>query len=518
MVDGKCRPEVWFWIILAAVVNLLHLWLLHPRLMYLQVQHTSSKEIKRVLYFNFLNCSFFYCCLNLSAKSPGIHAQQQEEVKLSKEESSSELGASNRTIQSSSSAAISVCSGSTSDDFVLIKLFESGQAYVSILQKIFLYLDAKSLKHCKLTCSQWKVFIDQEIWGVASARKVLQDKLMSNWKDEHFVEVSRINPGHRTSRFDCDEDVMVFCGDDGLASVYSSSTHEKLYTFTFPRVGYVSVGDDFLAFDLFNYEPSSSIRNPLVIIKKFTGQIEYLGQHVFALSHWWRMIGNGVVTADNSGTIHILSKDPETMKWTKQEQKSKIKLYSWGVCGDGDYLVIPDMKEVLHLWDWKNGTHTDKRVKCNDKVNQVEFINPFVFAWCGAYGQHIMKIFNIFTGDLVRQFSIGATFRIQIGQKFLSIIQIPIQKATVFDLKELTNKELENDQLWQRVFQARDSNSERSYANGASINTKMVVFSVGGKPVDIYDFWPDRDYEVTEDIGSEESEDNEDEDDSEESE
>merc|ERR1712029_377761 len=129
-----------------------------------------------------------------------------------------------------------------------------------------------------------------------------------------------------------------------------------------------------------------------------------------------------------------------------------------------------------------------------------------------------MKIFNIFTGDLVRQFSIGATFRIQIGQKFLSIIQIPIQKATVFDLKELTNKELENDQLWQRVFQARDSNSERSYANGASINTKMVVFSVGGKPVDIYDFWPDRDYEVTEDIGSGESEDNEEEDESEEGE
>ena len=56
MVDGKCRPEVWFWIILAAVVNLLHLWLLHPRLMYLQVQHTSSKEIKRVFHFNLLIC------------------------------------------------------------------------------------------------------------------------------------------------------------------------------------------------------------------------------------------------------------------------------------------------------------------------------------------------------------------------------------------------------------------------------------------------------------------------------
>ena len=38
----------------------------------------------------------------------------------------------------------------------------------------------------------------------------------------------------------------------------------------------------------------------------------------------------------------------------------------------------------------------------------------------------------------------------------------------------------------------------------------MVVVSVGGRTVDIYDFWPDRDYEVTGDIDSEESE-NEDE-------
>ena len=37
------------------------------------------------------------------------------------------------------------------------------------------------------------------------------------------------------------------------------------------------------------------------------------------------MIGNVVVTANDSGTIRILSKDPETIKWTKQEQKSKIK-------------------------------------------------------------------------------------------------------------------------------------------------------------------------------------------------
>ena len=110
----------------------LHLLLLHPRQMCRQGQHTSIKEIKWMFYFNFLICSFFDCCINLCAKSPGIQDQQQEEVELTTEESSSELAASNKTIQSSYPAAISVYSGSTIDDFVLLKgLILSALAIIS---------------------------------------------------------------------------------------------------------------------------------------------------------------------------------------------------------------------------------------------------------------------------------------------------------------------------------------------------------------------------------------------------
>ena len=434
----------------------------------------------------------------------GIQDQQQKEVELTTEESSPDLAALNRTSQSSTLAISSVTSGPTIDEFVLQKLFEREQAYTTILQKIFLYLDPKSLKNCKLTCSQWKVFIDKEIWGSFSARNVLDSKLMSNWKDEDFVEVSRINLSDKAGKFTCDKDVMVFCGDDGLdvdvdgwSIVYSSTTQERLYSFTYPWINYVSIGDDFISLDF---------SNQLIIIKKFTGQIEYQGQHA-SMKSWWRMIGNVVVTANDSGKIRILSKDPETMKWTKQEQKSDIKLYSYlGLCGEEDYLVIAD-KEEIHLWDWKNGRHTDKRVKC-ERAHQVEFITPFVFAHCGTPGQHIMKIFNIFTGDLVRQNIIDSPFKMHVGHKFLSIVTtFSQQSVSVFDLRELTNEELENDQLWRRVFWARHSNSEYSYADGASIKSKMVVISVGGRTVEIYDFWPDREYEVTEDTDSEESED-----------
>ena len=315
-----------------------------------------------------------------------IQDQQQKEVEHTTEESfSPDLAASNRTTQSSSLAISSVNSGSAiGEEFVLQKLFERGQAYASIIKEIFLYLDPKTLKYWKLTCSQWKVFIDKEIWGGASARKVLDSRLTSNWKDEHFVEVSRINPGHRTSMFDCDKDVMVFCGDNGeatLVSVYSSSTQERLYTLHFHfafkshfhhyGVRSVCIGDDFISLDSADYQ--------MIIIRKITGEIEYQGQaeHSFT-SYGWRIIGNTIVTVNQDGNILFLTKIPETMKWIEQEQKSNIK-DRWGLSGDENYLVIAD-KEEIHLWNWKNGIHTDKRVKCAG-VHQIEFSNPYVSQW-----------------------------------------------------------------------------------------------------------------------------------------
>ena len=109
------------------------------------------------------------------------------------------------------------------NDNVILKLFERGQAYTPILQKIFLYLDPKSLKNCKLTCSQWKDFIDREIWGSSSAKRVLESRLLTNWKDEDFVEVSKINLEIKATGFDCDEDVIVICGEFmNLICVYNA--------------------------------------------------------------------------------------------------------------------------------------------------------------------------------------------------------------------------------------------------------------------------------------------------------
>ena len=104
----------------------------------------------------------------------------------------------------------------------------------------------------------------------------------------------------------------------------------------------------------------------------------------------------------------------------------------------------------------------------------------------------------MFTGELIREKEIGdVEYHIQVNQKFVSVRSE--DKVSVFDLEEMTNKRKENDQLWRRNFV--------HYRGGDSFQrtTKSKMLIARGRVVKIYDFWPDRDFEVTEDIESDES-------------
>ena len=65
---------------------------------------------------------------------------------------------------------------------IIENLFDLGLE--EVLQKVFLYLDPKSLKNCKSTCSQWREFIHRRIWNSKSAKHQLHHKLNSGWKRE----------------------------------------------------------------------------------------------------------------------------------------------------------------------------------------------------------------------------------------------------------------------------------------------------------------------------------------------
>merc|ERR1719282_66434 len=131
----------------------------------------------------------------------------------------------------------------------------------------------------------------------------------------------------------------------------------------------------------------------------------------------------------------------------------------------------------------------------------VEFINPYVFTQSLQIQTNQLKIYNMSTGELIREKRLGYIFNIQVDQKFLSVGHEENEdKVSVFDLEEMTNKKIENNHLWQRDFVYKSM-----FSCLGTTKSKMLI--ARGKVVKIFDFWPDRDLEVTEDIDSDESED-----------
>ena len=116
-----------------------------------------------------------------------------------------------------------------------------------------------------------------------------------------------------------------------------------------------------------------------------------------------------------------------------------------------------------------------------------------------------VEIYNAVTKDWIRSFDHNYCRDVQIDGNFVSISNRLINqeldnKLIVFDLKEVTNKDVANEDLWQREFEGHN-------ILGAPIISKMLV--VRYNRANIYDFWGDRDCELTE-----EEDDNDDSDDS----
>ena len=375
-----------------------------------------------------------------------------------------------------------------------------------ILQKIFLFLDPKSLKNSKLTCSRWREFIERRIWRSPSARKVLQRRLYSNWKNEDQVEVSKIRLDFYPNIVVCDNAVMVFADDEtGRYRVFSSSTYELLYGITLDQLAEVSIGQDFIGLrssDCF-----------VTIIDKFSGKIEFKfsGKIEFKEMNfkWWslKMIGNTVFAIANKphADLLILSMNPKTFEWTKEEQKTGIhnddESPFFTISGDQNYILIAS-NDRIHLWDWRNGMHSGQSVQCRN-VAMIEFSNPYTFAAVesidGIHHSEYVRIFNIFTEEVIRNIYFESSYvfslEMEVGQRFCCVAAPGRAgeeiKCRIFDIEEVTRETTENDQLWQR-------NVGVGYPV-AIMTSKMVI--VRDRTVKIYDFWPDKDDEVT-DIGA----------------
>ena len=281
----------------------------------------------------------------------------------------------------------------------------------------------------------------------------------------------------------CDEKVIAVVHSrfaDRTCSVFSSSTLELLYSLNF-SLSHFRIGDDFI------FLTSLSADDRLTLIDKLTGAIDhqerydFLSYDFFSNKHGYQftMVGNVVVISKLCGDLLLLSKDSETSKWIKKEQETGIKVCN--ISGEDNFLVLWS-QDSIQLWDWKKGMLAGKRVQCEHIAN-VKFSNPYAFT---QHGNETLQIYNMFTGELIREIIFSAAWLIHLNSMFFTVVATN-KKVSVFDVKELTNKNIETNELWQKDF-------ETTY--GEATKSKMVL--VVRNSVTIYDFWPDKDYEVTE--------------------
>ena len=398
------------------------------------------------------------------------------------------------------------------EDFVMPRLFSRGLE--EILQSIFLYLDPKSLKNSKLTCSEWMEFIDRRVWGSIKAKKVLYRRLISNWRREDPVRTVNIklNQSERKDGIICKNKVIFLWHNYGRhITTICASTHEVLFSRELrTSFSYVDIGENFLVL-----ADSNRIR----IIDKFTGKVECSKAHSMPGDDCCigvKVIGGQVIVARSSGDIQFYSQGSVLSKLSVKEIKTKHKRIVC-IAGDDKTLVI-GLENRIMFWDLEKDMENENFVELPEdfcptlSVNwthdllpdsmHLEFFSPFVLVSLNKFdifepSSKKIRIFNIATGEMIRHMEMDY-HHVHFDGRFLSFSS---GKVDVFDIEELTDKEMSNEQLWQTKYENYAENYKGAgLPIGATTKTKMVV--VHGTKLKIFDFWGDRDYEGTENTDS----------------
>ena len=412
---------------------------------------------------------------------------------------------------------------------IIQKLFAKGLE--EVLQMIFLYLDPKSLKNSKLTCSQWKEFIDRRIWKSPSAKSVLQEKLLLNWKTKHFDEVPI--QGKENSYIDrmyCDNKVIVFRTGKLKERFVAicAYTLKKLYSFE-PEpdlLGYptflFSFGDNFIAI-------TSLLK--VRIINKVTGELEF--QHTETKPKLAQnMVGDVLFVSEKFGEILMFSKNPTERSWSVKKRMETEFISILSISGDENKLVI-GLEDCIRFWDVKKEMETGIAIAFPRDFRPyrlqgdvafigvapgsmfLKFLNPFVFVALKIHEPNDeddeeydedddikgklfrqMRIYNTETGELIRLMELNCD-----GLHFNGWFVTFKDKDDVelIDVEELRNKKITNENLRRIKYEIK---------NGAQIvttKTKMIITQDHLlearrrviRQLRIFDFWTDRDYEVS---------------------
>ena len=58
--------------------------------------------------------------------------------------------------------------------------------------KVYLYLDGKSLHSCRQVCKEWNSYIQENIWNCQANRRQQEKRLRGNWLQGKYVKCTNV--------------------------------------------------------------------------------------------------------------------------------------------------------------------------------------------------------------------------------------------------------------------------------------------------------------------------------------
>jgi len=379
---------------------------------------------------------------------------------------------------------------------IIVNLFDLGLE--EVLQKVFLYLDPKSLKNCKSTCSQWREFIHRRIWNSKSAKHQLHHKLNSGWKCEAPVRMINKVLHDYVHYLVCDSEVIV-CGlEGGSIMAFHADTVEQIYYLPVQQDGPFASGD--VQMDVFGDHLMTVSDGIVKIFEKMTGKELHsskpLGtRNVFGV----KMLKNvGVVGAEN-GNICFLRRGATNQEWTEEKVFSGVHEITH-IEGEGSRLVIGSRNGIF-LWDIEERKVIPSREPVLMATWMLTFHFPHVCVVGGSDWDGLL-VLNIVTGKRVRHVETDLSLHnIHSNGRFVLVSEISNIYSTaehrkekievvMYDMEELRNESIKDTDLWSRRMSFSPSLSQ---INAVSNVSKFAVSY--RKKLTVYDVWKDRDYE-----------------------
>ena len=377
-------------------------------------------------------------------------------------------------------------------NLIMGNLFDLGLE--ELLQKIFLFLDPKSLKNSKSTCSQWREFIDRRIWKSKVARHQLHHKLISGWKSETPVRMINKELPYQVVSLACDSKVIVCGMENGAIMAFHADTVEQLYS--------VPCDEELKTFgniqlDIFGDHLITVVDGFVKIFDKMTGK-ELHRSDTLACSNMYgltvKMLKNVGVVGSVKGRICFIRRGAKENEWTEETIFSGIRGINH-IEGEGSRLVIGSRNGIF-LWDIEERKVVPSEEPVLIATKMLTFHFPYVCAIGGSRWGGLV-VLNIVTGKRIRHIETDLRFdniHWHCNGRFVLVSESSSEKETttkviMYDMEELLNDSIKDTDLWSICM---TFSPDYSYINAVSNVSKFAVSY--RKKLTVYDVWNDRDY------------------------